>query len=213
MSAIHQAVETSVPIGVARVRARRLLRAFIIAFCTSTAAISASSGDQSDENFDPVTGYRTQRYQAAVPHAPPAGERVWLPEIDRLVNEERAILLDVSPITGAGYDRGSGQWRLAKPHSSLPGAVWLPEVGRGAPDALIRQFLVDQLRRLTGGDQQRPIIIFCHADCWMSWNAMKRIAGLGYARLYWFPEGTDGWRDFDRPLVPIEPVPLTPLPP
>lgn len=161
------------------------------------------------DHIDPVTGLRTERYQAAVPDNPPVGKRVWIGDIDRLVTEEKALLIDVSPITGLGYDPATGRWRNAKRHESLPGAVWLPEVGRGVIDAPVEGFFRDQLQRLTSGDTAHPLILFCHADCWMSWNAMKRADWLGYSRLYWFPEGTDGWRDWDRKLVPIEPVAIT----
>lgn len=158
--------------------------------------------------FDPVTGYRTSRYQAAVPDLPPAGQRVWIDDIDRLVREDRAVLLDVSPIHGAGYDKHTGVWLLSKPHETLPGATWLPEVGRGDVEPLIERYFAHHLARLTEGDKARPVIIFCHADCWMSWNAMKRAAAFGYTALKWFPEGTDGWRDFDRTLVPASPAPV-----
>ncbi|MFN3868158.1 MAG: rhodanese-like domain-containing protein [Hyphomicrobiaceae bacterium] len=160
------------------------------------------------DHIDPVTGYRTARYQAAVPQQPPAGTRVWIDDIDTLIAGGDVLLLDVSPIHGAGYDATSGRWRLSKPHATLPGAVWLPEVGRGHIDRNIERYLSRNLEALTRGDKHKPIIIFCHADCWMSWNAMKRIARLGYSALKWFPEGTDGWRDFDRALVAATPVPL-----
>lgn len=158
------------------------------------------------DHIDPDTGYRTQRYQAAVPEQPPAGERVWIEDIDRLVAQDKAVLVDVSPITGAGYDPATGHWRSAKPHASLPGAIWLPEVGRGVIDANVERFFARELDRLSGGNKAHALVLFCHADCWMSWNAMKRAGRLGYTRLYWFPEGTDGWRDWDRKLIPIDPV-------
>ena len=161
-----------------------------------------------DENFDLQTGYRIRRYQAAVPQSPPAGSRVWIPQIDRLVGEEHALLLDVSPITGAGYDPQTGVWRSSKVHKSLPGAIWLPEVGRGTIDNLVARFFSDNLARITNGNMERPLIVFCHADCWMSWNAIKRADQLGYKRLYWFPEGADGWRDWDRELVSVLPTPI-----
>lgn len=160
------------------------------------------------DHLDPKTGFRIERYQAAVPETPPAGKRVWIPEIDRLVAEEKAVLVDVSPITGLGYDPKTGRWRNAKPHSSLPGAVWLPEVGRGRIDEAVARFFQSNLEKLSGGNPAHPLVLFCHADCWMSWNAMKRAAELGYTRLYWFPEGTDGWRDWDRKLTPITPTPV-----
>lgn len=170
--------------------------------------IGAGTAAGETPDVDPVTGYRMARYQAAVPDQPPAGQRVWLDDIDRLVASESAILLDVSPIHGAGFDPVTGAWRLSKPHETLPGAVWLPEVGRGAVAPAVAQWFERELVRLTGGDKARAIVIFCHADCWMSWNAMKRVAALGYTNLKWFPEGTDGWKDFDRKLVPAMPVPV-----
>ncbi|MGD9784626.1 MAG: rhodanese-like domain-containing protein [Hyphomicrobiaceae bacterium] len=160
------------------------------------------------DHIDPATGYRIERYQAAVPDTPPAGTRVWLDDIDRLIAQERAVLIDVAPITGAGFDPVTGDWRSIKDRETLPGAYWLPEVGRGRLDDTVARYLAAELERLTGRDTSRPIVVFCTADCWMSWNAMKRFAALGYTRLYWFPEGTDGWRDFDRPLVRAVPVPI-----
>jgi PQQ-dependent catabolism-associated CXXCW motif protein len=177
----------------------------LLALSFLTVVASVNAGEPS-EHFDPVTGYRIARYQAAVPETPPAGARVWIDDIDRLIANERAVLLDVSPIHGAGFDSASGAWRLSKPHETLPGAVWLPEVGRGAIEPVMERFLASNLARLTGGDTSRAVVIFCNADCWMSWNAMKRAASLGYTNLKWFPEGIDGWRDFDRVLVPAVPV-------
>lgn len=44
----------------------------------------------------------------------------------------------------------------------------------------------------------------------MAWNAVRRAAGYGYTRLYWYPDGIDGWRDWERKAEPAEPVPLDP---
>lgn len=192
-------------------RSRRFTHALALAAVLALAFEGGAGrvvSETAPQHIDPATGYRIEHYQAAVPETPPAGERVWIDVIDRLLTQERALLIDVSPITGAGYDPHTGAWRYIKPHLTLPGAVWLPEVGRGVIDANVTTFLQNQLKRLTGGDTAHAIIIFCSADCWMSWNAMKRIAALGYTRLYWFPEGTDGWRDWERPLVPANPVPI-----
>lgn len=174
----------------------------------ASAHAEAADAGVVNDNFDPVTGYRIRRYQAAVPQSPPAGTRVWIPEIDQLVAKEHAALVDVSPITGAGYDPKTGAWRSRKLHESLPGAIWLPEVGRGTINDVVARFFADSLSHITHGNPDTPIIIFCNADCWMSWNAMKRADQLGYTRLYWFPEGIDGWQDWDRKLVPVTPTPI-----
>jgi uncharacterized membrane protein len=45
----------------------------------------------------------------------------------------------------------------------------------------------------------------------MGWNAVQRLAKLGYAQLYWYPEGTDGWVEWgDRKLIAVNPAPLPP---
>lgn len=185
-------------------------RAAAVLLAISALALPAASQVRADDNFDAVTGYRIKRYQAATPDQPPAGKRVWIDEIDRLIRERSAILLDVAPIVGAGYDPQTGVWRMNAPHETLPGAVWLAEVGRGVIDPVVARYLHVRLDELTGGDMTRAVVVFCHADCWMAWNAVKRIAALGYTSLYWFPEGTDGWRDWDRALTPARPLDIPP---
>jgi rhodanese-related sulfurtransferase len=34
----------------------------------------------------------------------------------------------------------------------------------------------------------------------MSWNAAKRALALGYRKVLWYPEGTDGWSRRGLPL-------------
>lgn len=162
-----------------------------------------------DGYFDHDTGYRVSRYRAPTPETVAGGTRIDIDELDRLVGNEDAILLDVMIAEGGGPDPKSGVWRLSKPRKSLPNAVWLANVGKGQLSPEIETYLRANLEQLTDGDKSRPIIIFCMADCWMSWNAVKRAAQLGYTRVYWYPEGTDGWRDWDRTFAAAVPVPLT----
>ena len=64
------------------------------------------------------------------------------------------------------------------------------------------------LARLTGGDRGRALLLFCVADCWMSWNAAQRAASLGYRDVAWFRLGVDGWLDEGRALAPVAPTPV-----
>jgi rhodanese-related sulfurtransferase len=41
----------------------------------------------------------------------------------------------------------------------------------------------------------------------MSWNAAKRALTLGYTRVAWYPQGTDGWATQGLPLETRTPVP------
>ncbi|MBA4131977.1 MAG: hypothetical protein C0519_11190 [Hyphomicrobium sp.] len=158
--------------------------------------------------FDTSTGYRTSRYRAPLPEWAPGSTRIFAADLPALINDQKAILLDVMAAEGGGYDPATGEWRLTKVHDTIPGAIWLPEVGRGRIDPRIERYFRDTLARLTAGDKSRAIIIFCQSDCWMSWNAVRRAALLGYQHIYWLPEGIDGWRDWDGPTIRADPQPV-----
>lgn len=171
--------------------------------------LDAAAGADEDA-FDPATGYRIAHYRAAVPDTVKGGTRVDLDAVDNLL-KQGAVLLDVMPSEGAGPDPATGAWRLSRPHQTIPGAAWLPDVGRGKITTDYEQYLASNLDRLSGGDKARALIVFCQSDCWMAWNAVQRIAALGFTHIYWFPEGTDGWVEWgDRKLVPATPVPFPP---
>ena len=157
--------------------------------------------------FDAATGYRTDRYRSPVDRPLEGGAVATLADIDRLVAEKGAALIDVMPAR-AGYDPETGRWRLADNRLNIAGSVWLPEVGRGALEPRIEAYFQGALKRLTAERPDRPLVFYCMADCWMSWNAVKRAASFGYRALYWYPEGSDGWRDADRPLVDGDPWPV-----
>ena len=93
-----------------------------------------------------------------------------------------------------------------KPRHSIPGAVWLPNVGYGRLADVTDSWFREGLAAATGGDADAPVVFFCLSDCWMSWNAAKRAREeYGYARVFWYPDGTDGWTFMDYPTEPSEP--------
>ena len=63
------------------------------------------------------------------------------------------------------------------------------------------------LEKATAGDRARTLVVYCLADCWMSWNAAKRALALGYTDVAWYPEGTDGWIAIGLPLQDATPEP------
>ncbi|MFD1332936.1 rhodanese-like domain-containing protein [Methylopila musalis] len=169
------------------------------------AAPAAVAGDL----FDPATGYRIDRYRAPVDRPAEGGAAVGLAELDRLIKERDAALIDVMPAR-AGYDPETGVWRLVDRRDNIPGSVWLPEVGRGAPEPRIAAYFERALARLTAGRPDRPLVFYCMTDCWMSWNAVRRAARLGHTAVYWYADGSDGWFDAGRELVRAEPWPVPP---
>jgi PQQ-dependent catabolism-associated CXXCW motif protein len=63
------------------------------------------------------------------------------------------------------------------------------------------------LDKATNGDRGRMLVLYCLADCWMSWNAAKRALALGYTNVVWYPDGTDGWFNALLPLQDSTPEP------
>lgn len=162
------------------------------------------------ELFDPHTGYRVSRYRAPVTLDAPGAARIGFDDVSALVRDQRAILVDVMAAEGGGPDPRTGEWRLTKPRQNIPGSHWLPDVGKGILNSGMESYFRSNLQRLTEGDKGRPIIIYCLADCWMGWNAARRAASWGYTAVHWYPEGTDGWRDWDGTLAPAAPVAMSP---
>lgn len=156
--------------------------------------------------FD-ADGYRTGRYRAVVDRPPPGVRRIDARGVARLVDRDAAILVDVLPAEGGHFDAATASWRLAAPRPSLPGAHWFPEAGRGAADPQVAAWLVRRVAALAAARPRAAVIVYCLADCWMSWNAALRLHRAGVPRVRWFAEGTDGWRELGRPLVDAAPEP------
>lgn len=148
---------------------------------------------------DPVTLYRTQRLRGPVPAPPPGVTAV--DDAGAAVLAHRALLIDVSPVADGVRDPATGRWALGAPARSIPGALWFPEAGRHPGDPAIIAHFSASVARLARG---RTVLLFCLADCWMSWNAALRLARAGH-RVAWYANGRDGWAAAGRPLAPIVP--------
>lgn len=188
-----------------------LLAMGLVLCCISATSIYARSTSTSANEtalFSPA-GYRIALYRRALPDEPPAGRRIGTKALAALIEQQAPVLIDVNAIAVRPATETFGRsWLPTKLRRNLPGSHWLPNVGYGRLDPYMLSYFKDHLRRLTGGDTNRPLVFYCVVDCWMSWNAIKRADELGYRNLYWYPEGTDGWRDAGLPLVDAVPEPL-----
>ncbi len=153
-------------------------------------------------------GYRMNRFRAPTPASIQGGITVSTQEVRALVEKGGAVLVDVlpRPPKPKGLKKGT-IWR-PPPRRNIPGSVWLPNTGFGALSPEYEAYFRQNLARLTDNDKARPVLFYCLKDCWMSWNAAKRAIADGYTKVYWYPEGTDGWRGAGLALQPIEPIPL-----
>ncbi len=175
-----------------------------LAYCDSF----AESMKRRPELFHPVTGLRIDRQRAPTPDdIPPPAVIINTAKAAHLL-ENGAVAIDVFGASQSHYDELEGTWLVSRQHQSLPGATWLPEVGRGTLSAQMQEYLASNIIRLTSGKLNKPLVVYCIADCWMSWNASQRIAALGYTHVNWYRLGTDGWLESGRELLPVNPVPV-----
>lgn len=152
-------------------------------------------------------GYREDAYRAPVPATLAGGIVVGSEEAHELWQNGGAAFVDVLPRAPKPEGLPEGTIWNEKPRLSIPGAIWLPNVGYGRLADVTETYFRAGLEKATGGDPERPVLFFCLDECWMSWNAAKRALGYGYATVYWYPEGTDGWEFEGYPLEEVTPEP------
>lgn len=104
-----------------------------------------------------------------------------------------AVFVDVFPHTPRPANLPKGTLFREKKRHSIPGSLWLPNVGYDSLAPETDTYFRDGLKLASKDDLTTPIVIFCRADCWMSWNAAKRALEYGYTTVYWYPDGSDGW--------------------
>ena len=172
--------------------------------------IEAAAGKRQGavERVPEPEGFRTEAYRAPVAATLRGATTVDTAALQALVETEAPVLIDVLPAPRAPADRGGARIWRPTPRANIPGSVWLPNVGYGELSAEFETYFEDNLARLSEGDRARPLVFYCQADCWMSWNAAKRAVQIGYEDVVWYPEGTDGWAAAGLPLEAAVPEPM-----
>jgi PQQ-dependent catabolism-associated CXXCW motif protein len=151
-----------------------------------------------------IEGYRLDAYQAPVPETL-RGQPALTLEQSRALYDQNVLFIDVLPHAQRPEGLAPGSIWLDKPHVTIKGAHWLPEVGRGEISTETERYFKGALTRLTGGDLSRRMVIFCKRACWMSWNAAKRAQSYGYTQVLWFGDGIEAWRESDGPTETVTP--------
>jgi adenylate cyclase len=93
----------------------------------------------------------------------------------------------------------------AVPNPTVPGAIRfdLPTSGTLSDEWQIA--LQALMRRVTPGDQQRPIVTFAYSiNQWNSRNLTLRLVALGYSSVYWYRGGWEAWDAHDLPKAPLD---------
>ena len=150
--------------------------------------------------------YRMDAYRGPVPDTLQGATVLDTTTAHRLWQAGEAAFVDVLPQAPKPENLPEGTIWRDKPRQSIPGALWLPNVGYGRIAEPTIAYFQRGLDLVTGGDTDHAVVFFCLQDCWMSWNAAKRALEWGYSNVYWFPDGTDGWQFEDFPLEVIKPL-------
>lgn len=177
-----------------------------MAAALATFAILLGTSAVAQDAVIDAEGYRSARYRAPVTVDPRPASRIALPAAIELAQQGGALFIDVMPAEGGVRDPATGRWRLSIEHETIPGAAWHPEAGRSPVDPALWHGLEQAVAIARKRHPARPVVVFCRADCWMSWNAARRLASRGVSGVWWLSEGTDGWHAAELRLVPARPV-------
>jgi PQQ-dependent catabolism-associated CXXCW motif protein len=145
-------------------------------------------------------GYRMGDYNAPVPDTLRGAAVIHADALPGFITVSHPVLIDVLPAPRRPDGMPADRIWLPLPHKDIPGSVWLPDVGRGAISPTLEAFFTAQLHSLTAGHEDRPVVFYCRAACWMSWNAARRAVLQGYSHVAWFPDGVEGWTAVHQPL-------------
>ncbi len=140
-------------------------------------------------------GYFTGNVNSPVPASLHGGKVIHVQALSKLVLAgANLVIVDVSNAPVRPDNLAAGATWDPPLHRGIPGALWIPEVGMGEVPASVDAYFKQRLAALTSNDLDRPLVIYCHEKCWLSWNAAKRALSYGYHNVSWFPEGIEGWR-------------------
>jgi PQQ-dependent catabolism-associated CXXCW motif protein len=151
-------------------------------------------------------GYWTGDVNAPTPSTLRGAKVVDAAQVSGLLKRGAAVIVDVSNAPRRPDSLAPGAPWMPTAHTGIPGALWIPGAGLGVVPVTVDHFFRAQLVAATGGDFSRPVVVYCHQRCWLSWNAAKRAIGYGYRNVAWFPEGIEGWRAHGLSTAELKPA-------
>src|SRR5262249_43606224 len=136
--------------------------------------------------------YRNEDYRAPTPKTLRGARVIATAQAEARWRAGTAGVVDGMPHVARPADLPAGTIWREKPRRNVPGSVWLADTGYGALAASTADYFKAGLEQVTGGDRAKIVVIYCQRDCWMSWNAAKRAAALGYTGGARYPGRTRG---------------------
>jgi PQQ-dependent catabolism-associated CXXCW motif protein len=126
-------------------------------------------------------------------------------DLRKLLRQGGTIIVDVSNAPRRPENLAPGAPWLPLPHHAIPGSLWIPGVGLGEIPVAVDDFYRQRLAAATNEHLARPLVIYCHKSCWLSWNAAKRAISYGYRNVHWYRDGIEGWKAAGYKSAVIEP--------
>jgi PQQ-dependent catabolism-associated CXXCW motif protein len=170
------------------------------------AMIGAATEARAADVVEPES-YRLEDYRAPTPATLRGARAIGTQEAETIWRSRVGYFVDVLPRPPRPRNLPEGTLWRDKPRPDIPGSIWLPDTGYGDLAAPMANYFARGLAKATHGDRARLIVLYCLADCWMSWNAAKRAQEIGYSNVAWYREGTDGWLAAGLPLEEATPEP------
>ena len=166
-----------------------------------TFILSTSAQDRPSE----PDGYRMEDYHAPVPVTLAGAHVLTTAEAEAIWRDKAGVFIDVMPRAPKPPNLPQGTVWRDKPRLNIPGSIWLPDTGYGKLAKATEAYLRAGLERASGGNKAALLVIYCQENCWMSWNAAKRVLSYGYPNVAWYPEGTEGWESANLPVAESQP--------
>jgi PQQ-dependent catabolism-associated CXXCW motif protein len=176
-------------------------------FGTAIAVLALATLAQAGEHVTEPDDYRTENYRSPVPATLKGARVLTTLEVESLWRAGGAAFIDVLPRPPKPPNLPAGTVWHDKPRFNIPGSIWLPDTGYGTLAPSTEAYLRDGLTQASGGNPAKPLVFYCLADCWMSWNAAKRALTYGYSNVAWYPDGTEAWHAANLPVVEAQPEP------
>jgi PQQ-dependent catabolism-associated CXXCW motif protein len=175
--------------------------------CLTLTAMVLIAGEARAADVPEPESYRLEEYRAPTPATLRGAKTIGTQEAEKIWRDGNASFVDVLPRPPRPKNLPEGTLWHDKPRPDIPGSIWLPDTGYGELAPAMANYFTQGLVKATHGDRARLIVLYCLADCWMSWNAAKRAQAIGYSNVAWYRDGTDGWLTAGLPLKEATPEP------
>jgi PQQ-dependent catabolism-associated CXXCW motif protein len=169
--------------------------------------VALASAVRAQQEVPEPDDYRMDNYRAPAPTTLAGARVVTAEEAETIWRDKQGVFIDVLPRPPKPQNLPEGTVWRDKPRFNIPGSLWLPDTGYGKLAETTEDYFRQGLARASGGNNAALLVIYCQENCWMSWNAAKRVLSYGYPNVAWYPEGTEGWERANLPVAEAQPEP------